>query len=66
MRKHGIILDFKRNQVRIGDKELPTLREDADEYLQIRRQAMRNRLDVPKDRDVANKTERPYGKSNRH
>jgi hypothetical protein len=66
MRKHGIILDFKRNQVRIGDKELMTLREDADEYLQICRQAMHNRLDIPKDRDVVNKTERPYGKSNRH
>jgi hypothetical protein len=35
MRKHRIILDFKRNQVRIGDRELPTLRKDADEYLQI-------------------------------
>jgi hypothetical protein len=42
MRKHGIILDFKRNQVRIGDKELPMLREDADKYLQIRRQAIGN------------------------
>jgi hypothetical protein len=66
MRKHGIILNFKRNQVRIGDKELPTLHEDADEYLQICRQAMCNRLYVPKDRDVVNRTERPYGKSNRH
>jgi hypothetical protein len=28
--------------------------------------AMRNRLDVPKDRDVVNRTKRPYGKSNRH
>jgi hypothetical protein len=35
MRKHGIVLDFKRNQVQIGDKELPTLREDADKFLQI-------------------------------
>jgi hypothetical protein len=35
MRKHGIVLDFKRNQVRIGDKELPTIRKDADEFLQI-------------------------------
>jgi hypothetical protein len=66
MRKHRIILDFKRNQVRIGDKELPMLRKDADEYLQIHRQAMCNRLDVPKDRDIVNRTERPYGKSNRH
>jgi hypothetical protein len=66
MRKHRIILNFKRNQVRIGDKELPTLHEDTDEYLQICRQAMCNRLDIPKDRDVVNKTERPYGKSNRH
>jgi hypothetical protein len=66
MRKHGIILDFKRNQVRIGDRELPTLHEDADKYLQICRQAMHNRLDVPKDRDILNRTEGPYGKSNRH
>jgi hypothetical protein len=66
MRKHRIILDFKRNQVRIGDRELPTLCEDTDEYLQIHRQAMCNRLDVPKDRDVLNRTEGPYGKSNRH
>ena len=51
MRKHGIVLDFKRNQVRIGDKELPTLREDADEFLQIRRQAMRNRQDASKDNE---------------
>jgi hypothetical protein len=43
MRKHGIILNFKRNQVRIGDRELPTLRKDADKYLQIHRQAMHNR-----------------------
>jgi hypothetical protein len=66
MRKYGIILDFKRNQVRIGDKELPMLREDAGEYLQIRRQAMHNTLDVPKNRDVVNRTKRPYGKRNRH
>jgi hypothetical protein len=37
MRKHRIILNFKRNQVRIGDKELLMLCKDADEYLQIRR-----------------------------
>jgi hypothetical protein len=66
MRKHGIILDFKRNQVRIGDRELLTLCEDTDKYLQIRRQAMRNRLDAPKDKDILNRTEGPYRKSNRH
>jgi hypothetical protein len=66
MRKYRIILNFKRNQVRIGDKELPMLREDAGEYLQIRRQAMHNTLDVPKNRDVVNRTKRPYGKRNRH
>jgi hypothetical protein len=52
MRKHGIVLDFKRNQVRIGDKELPILREDADEHLQIRRQAMRNRQDALKEKET--------------
>jgi hypothetical protein len=66
MRKHRIILNFKRNQVRIGDRELPTLREDTDEYLQICRQAMHNRLDAPKDRDILNRTEGSYGKSNGH
>jgi len=39
MRKHEIVLNFKRNQVRIGDRELPILGKDADEYLQIHRQA---------------------------
>jgi hypothetical protein len=66
MRKHRIILNFKRNQVRIGDRELPTLRKDTNEYLQICRQAMRNRLDAPKDRDILNKTKGLYGKSNKH
>ena len=66
MRKHGIILNFKRNQVRIGDRELPTLHEDTDKYLQICRQAMRNRIDVPKKMDMLNRTDRSYRKSNRH
>ena len=61
MRKHGIVLDFKRNQVRIGDKELPTLREDADEFLQIRRQAMRNRQDMSKEREKGDNDERRKG-----
>jgi hypothetical protein len=66
MKKHGIILDFKRNQVRIGDRELLMLCEDAVEYLQICRQAMHNRLDTSRDRDILNRTEGSYGKSNRH
>jgi hypothetical protein len=61
MRKHGIVLDFKRNQVRIGDKELPTLCEDADEYLQIRRQAIRNRQDAPKDEKAPEEIESSDG-----
>jgi hypothetical protein len=61
MRKHGIVLDFKRNQVRIGDKELLTLREDTDEYLQIRRQAMRNKQDAPKDEKAPEEIESSDG-----
>jgi hypothetical protein len=61
MRKHGIVLDFKRNQVRIGDKELPTLCEDADEYPQIRRQAMCNRQDAPKDEKAPEEIESSDG-----
>jgi hypothetical protein len=61
MRKHGIVLNFKRNQVRIGDKELPTLHEDADKYLQIYRQAMHNRQDAPKDKKAPEEIESSYG-----
>lgn len=52
MRKHRIVLDFKRNQVRIGDKEFPILWEDADKHLQICRQAMRNRQDTLKEKEA--------------
>jgi hypothetical protein len=58
MRKHRIVLDFKRDQVRIGDKELPTICEDTDEFLQIRRQAMHNRQDVSKDTNTGDNKER--------
>jgi hypothetical protein len=61
MRKHRIALNFKRNQVRIGDKELLTLRKDADEYLQICRQEMCNRQDVLKDEKAQKEIERSYG-----
>jgi hypothetical protein len=41
MRKHGIVLDFGKDQVRMGDKMLPALHEGEDKYLQVRRQVMR-------------------------
>jgi hypothetical protein len=40
MRKHGIMLDFGKDQVQMGDKTLPALCEGEDEYLQVRRQVM--------------------------
>jgi len=39
MKQHRIVLDFEKDQVRIG-KNLYTLCESMDEYLQVRRQAM--------------------------
>jgi hypothetical protein len=40
MRNHGIILDFKWNKIRHGQKELPELKEEPDMYLLVCRQAM--------------------------
>jgi hypothetical protein len=40
MRKHRIVLNFGKDQVRMGDKMLPALHEGEDKYLQVRRQAM--------------------------
>jgi hypothetical protein len=43
MRKHAIVLDFGLDQIRYKDEVLPMLKEGTDEYLQVRRQAMRRR-----------------------
>ena len=40
MRKHGIVLDFDKNQVRQHNVVLPTLQESAEERLQVRRQTL--------------------------
>ena len=43
MRKHGIILDFERDEIRHKDQILPSMREGPDTYLLVRRQAMQFR-----------------------
>jgi len=40
MKQHGIMLDFEKDQVRMRGKNLYTLCESMDKYLQVRRQAM--------------------------
>jgi len=42
MKQHGIVLDFKKDQVRMRGKNLYTLCESTDEYLQVHRQAMQH------------------------
>ena len=41
MRKHGIVLDFEKDEVRCKGVTLPAMREGSDTYLLVRRQAMR-------------------------
>ena len=41
MRKHGIVLNFELDQIRHRKQVLPVLHEGTDQYLQVRRQAMR-------------------------
>ena len=41
MRKHGIVLDFDKNEIRHKKEILPALRENPDAYLLVCRQAMR-------------------------
>jgi len=40
MKQHGIVLDFEKDQVRMRGKNLYTLCESMDEYLQVHRQVM--------------------------
>jgi len=40
MKQHRIMLDFKKDQVRMRGKNLYMLCESMDEYLQVRRQVM--------------------------
>jgi len=40
MKQHRIVLDFKKDQVRMRGKNLSTLCKSVDEYLQVCRQAM--------------------------
>jgi len=40
MKQHGIVLDFEKDQVRMRGKNLYTLCESMDEYLQVCRQVM--------------------------
>jgi len=42
MKQHGIMLDFKKDQVRMRGKNLSALCESVDNYLQVHRQAMRH------------------------
>jgi len=42
MKQHRIMLDFKKDQVRMRGKNLSTLHESVDEYLQVCRQAMQH------------------------
>ena len=42
MRKHGIVLDFNKNQVRQQNVVLPTLRESTEEHLQVHRQTLQH------------------------
>jgi len=40
MKQHGIMLDFKKDQVRMRGKNLYMLHKSMDKYLQVRRQVM--------------------------
>jgi len=40
MKQHGIMLDFEKDQVGMKGKNLSTLHESTDEYLQVHRQVM--------------------------
>jgi len=42
MKQHRIVLDFKKDQVRMRGKNLYMLCESADEYLQVHRQVMQH------------------------
>ena len=42
MKQHGIVLDFKKDQVRMRGNNLYALHEKADKYLQVHRQVMQH------------------------
>ena len=54
MRKHSIMLDFGMDQLRFKDTVLPALREGADEYLLVCRQAMQHKDVLQTDKPVRN------------
>lgn len=60
MRKHGIMLDFDKNEIRHKKEVLPALQENPDAYLLVRRQAMRYR-DRGQGDDPVKKTKVPKG-----
>jgi hypothetical protein len=41
LRKHGIVLDFDKDEIKCRGETFPALKENTDAYLLVRRQAMR-------------------------